>query len=176
VVYVGGNDLLLKMDDGQIEHVVVPNGVTVNVDGRELTVQDLKPGMKLERTITRTATPTTVTKVKTVEGTVFRVEPPNFVTLTLEDGTNQRFRIPAGQKFMIGGSETDASGLKKGMKVSATAITESSGLLTTREVERTGQVPAPPGTAPLQSTLLIAVYGPLASDYKEAVHMSGRCR
>jgi hypothetical protein len=175
VVYVSGNDLLIKMDDGQIEHVVVPNGVTVAADGKELGVHDLKPGMKLQRAITTTATPKTVTTVKTVEGTVSHVTPPNFVTLTLADGTNQRFRIPDGQKFMVGGNETDASGLKKGMEVSATAITESSGLMTTREVERTGQMPSPPATTPMQSALLIVVAGPLASDYKETVHMSGRC-
>lgn len=173
VVYAGGNDLLVKMDDGQIEHLVVPDGVTVAVDDKELNVHDLQPGMKLQRTITTTARPSTVRTVKTVEGTVFRVTPPNFVILTLTDGTNQRFRIPSGQKFVIDGKETDAFGLSKGMKVSATAITEVPGLTVTREVERTGQMPPPPATAPMKSALLIVVSGPLAEDYKE-MPMSGR--
>lgn len=174
VVYVAGNDLVIKMDNGQIEHLVVPDGVTVSVGDRELTIHDLRPGTKLQQTITTTVTPSTVTTVKTVEGTVSRVNPPNFVNLTLGDGTNQRFRIPAGQKFMIDGKETDAFGLKRGMKVSATAITEGPGLLTSRDVERTGQLPPPPATPPGRSALLIVVNGPLASEYRDAYNMSGR--
>src|SRR5215471_7350082 len=50
VVYVAGNDLVIRMDNGQIEHVVVPNGVTVTVEGKELNVHDLKPGMRLQQT------------------------------------------------------------------------------------------------------------------------------
>ena len=44
--------------------------------------------------------------------------------LTLEDGTNQQFKIPNGQKFMVNGQMTDAWGLKKGMTVSATKVVE----------------------------------------------------
>jgi hypothetical protein len=175
VVYVAGNDLVIKMDNGQVEHIVVPNNITITVDGKELTVHDLKPGMRLEQTITTTSTPTTVTRVQLVEGTVSHVSPPNFVTLTVADGTRQRFRIPSGQKFTIDGKETDAFALKDGMRLSATAITEAPGLLTTENVERTGRMPPPPATPPMRSALLIAVHGPLASEYTESIHMSGRC-
>jgi hypothetical protein len=43
-----------------------------------------------------------------VTGKVWRVSPPNSVILTLEDGTNQSFNIPKGQKFNVDGQETDA--------------------------------------------------------------------
>jgi hypothetical protein len=173
VVYVSGNDLMIKMGDGRLEHVVVPDEVTVAVDDKELRVRDLKPGMTLHRTITTTATPATVTTTKTVEGTVFHVILPNFVILTLADGTNQRFRIPSGQKFVINGKETDAFGLRKGMKVSATAITEMSGVVTTREVEHAGQMPSAAAAPPPTSALLVVVNGPLASEFRE-MPMSGR--
>src|SRR5215469_1358698 len=52
VVCVAGNDLGIKNDDGQIERIVVPAEGTVGVEDREVTVHDLKPGMKLQRTIT----------------------------------------------------------------------------------------------------------------------------
>ena len=42
VVYVAGDKLVIKTDDGTIEHVVVPDQVTVAADS-ELTVHDLKP-------------------------------------------------------------------------------------------------------------------------------------
>lgn len=172
VLYASGNDLLLRMDDGRIAHVSVPDAVTVVVDDKQLTVRDLKPGMRLQRTITTATTPTTVTNIKTVEGTVSRVSPPNFVTLMMADGKPQRFRIPSGQRFVIGGNETDAFGLRKGMKLTATATTEIPATVIAQEVEHTGQMPAfvPAGTA-----LLIVVNGPLASDYHEDFHMSGRC-
>src|SRR5262245_33127461 len=86
VVYVSGNDLVVKMEDGQIRNFPnVPDSVKITVDGQQLSVHDLKPGMKLERTITTTNTPQTVTTVKTVTGTVWQVMPPNSVILTLED-------------------------------------------------------------------------------------------
>ncbi len=156
VVYVDGNDLVVKMEDGEIRHVTVPDNVTATVDGKEVTVHDLKPGMKLERTITTTTTPRVVTTVKTVTGKVFHVTPPKSVILTLENGTNQQFNIPKGQKFNIGGQETDAWGLKKGMMVSATAITEVPETVVTQEIKRTGQAPPPPPTPPMMAVLLIA--------------------
>jgi hypothetical protein len=95
---------------------------TVTVAGKELTVHDLKPGMKLQRTTITSTTPRMITTVKTVTGKVWRVSPPNSVILTLEDGTNQSFNIPKGQKFNVDGQETDAWGLKEGMNISATAV------------------------------------------------------
>lgn len=155
VVYVDGNDLVIKMEDGKIEHVTVPDNVTATVDDKELTVHDLKPGMKLERTITTTTTPRVVTTVKTVTGKVFHVTPPNSVILRLADGTNQQFNIPKGQKFNVNGQETDAWGLKKGMTVSATAITEVPETVVAQEIKRTGQAPPPPATPPMMAVLLI---------------------
>jgi hypothetical protein len=55
---------------------------------------------------------------------VWHVSPPNSVILTLENGTNQSFKIPKGQKFTIDGQEVDAFGLRKGMVVTATKIVE----------------------------------------------------
>lgn len=155
VVYVDGNDLVLKMEDGEIKHVVVPDNVTATVDGKEVTVHDLKPGMKLERTITTTTTPRVVTTVQTVSGKVWHVTPPNSVILTLANGTNQEFKIPKGQKFNVNGQETDAWGLKKGMMVSATAIKEVPETVVAQDIKRTGQAPPPPPTPPMMAVLLI---------------------
>src|SRR6201987_4779236 len=125
VVVVQGNDLVVKMEDGTIRHVAnVPESAKVNVDGQEVGIHDLKPGMKLQRTITTTSTPQTVKTVKTVTGKVWNVMPPNSVTLTLEDGNNQAFKIPKNQKFNVNGQMVDAFGLRKGMIINATKIVE----------------------------------------------------
>jgi LPXTG-motif cell wall-anchored protein len=160
VVAVSGNDLVVKMEDGQIRDFPnVPESVKITVNGQQLSVHDLKPGMKLERTITTTNTPQTVTTVKSVTGTVWQVMPPNSVILTLEDGTNEQFRIPEGQKFNINGQEVDAFHLRKGMRVSATKIVTTPKTVLTQERKVTGEMPPPPPppTEAIQGPLLIVV-------------------
>jgi len=150
VVLVRGNDLVVKMQDGAIRHFPnVPESARVTVEGRQLGIHDLKPGMKLERTITVTTTPKTVTTVQTVTGKVWNINPPSSVILTLEDGTNQQFQIPRDQKFNVDGQETDAWGLKKGMKVSATKIVEVPEVHVQREQQVSGTLPPPPADMPI---------------------------
>ena len=145
VVLVEGNDLVVKMEDGKIRHFPnIPESSRVLADGKALGIHDLKPGMKLRRTITTTTTPRTITTVQKVTGTVRRVTPPLSVILTLEDGKNQEFTIPNGQKFNIDGQMVDAFGLKPGMKVTATKVVETSEDVVTRHRVVTGTVPAPP--------------------------------
>jgi hypothetical protein len=161
VVYVSGHDLVVKTEDGELRHFPnVPDDKTVTVAGEELTVRDLKPGMKLQRTTITSTTPRKITKVKTVKGKVWRVSPPNSVILTLEDGTNQSFEIPKGQKFNVNGQETDAWGLKEGMNISATAVTETSEAVVSQEVVRTGAPPLPKLEAPTQGIPLLIVVIP----------------
>jgi hypothetical protein len=161
VVLVNGNDLVVKMEDGSIRHVPnVPESARVSVEGRELGIHDLRPGMKLERTITVTTTPQVITTVQTVTGKVWHVSPPSTVILTLEDGTNQQFKIPKGQKFMVEGQQTDAWGLKKGMKVSATKIVEEPVTVVEREKQLTGSMPPPPPPPPADAPILIAQAAP----------------
>jgi len=157
VVSVAGNDLFVKMENGEIRHFPnVPESARVTVDGQQLGIHDLKPGMKLQRTITTTSTPKTVTTVETVTGTVFWVSPPSSVSLRLEDGTVQQFTIPKGQKFTIDGKETDAFGLRKGMKVSATRITESPEVVVSQQRKVTGTAPTPPSPPPADVPILVA--------------------
>ena len=157
VVSVAGNDLFVKMENGDIRHFPnVPESARVTVDGQQLGIHDLKPGMKLQRTITTTSTPKTVTTVETVTGTVFWVSPPSAVSLRLEDGTVQQFKIPKGQKFTIDGKETDAFGLRKGMKVSATRITESPEVVVSQQRKVTGTAPTPPSPPPADVPILVA--------------------
>src|ERR1700756_5947470 len=161
VVVVQGNDLVVKMEDGTIRHVAnVPESAKVNVDGQELGIHDLQPGMKLQRTITTTTTPQTITTVKTVTGKVWHISPPSSVILTLEDGTNQQFKIPKGQKFMVDGQQTDAWGLKKGMRVSATKIAEVPQTEIEHKRQLTGSMPPPPPPPPPDVPILVAVAEP----------------
>ena len=157
VVTVNGNDLVVKMEDGSLRHFAnVPESAKVTVEGKELGIHDLKPGMKLERTITTTTTPKTITTTQTVTGTVFHVMAPNSVTLRLEDGTTQQFKIPKGQKFTVDGQETDAFGLRKGMKISATKIVEQPQTVVEQQKQVTGSMPPPPAPPAADQPILVA--------------------
>jgi hypothetical protein len=140
VVTVSGNDLVVKMADGTLRNFEnVPASARVTVDGKQLGVKDLKPGMKLQRTITTTTTPMTITTVETVKGKVWAITPPLSIILTLEDGKNQQFKIPEDQKFEVDGQMVDAFAVRKGMIITATKITQEPAVEVTQSKRVTGQ-------------------------------------
>ena len=156
IEYVSGNNVVVKMSDGTLRHFDnVPDSARVTVDGKELGVHDLKVGMKVEKTITTTTTPKTITTVQSVTGKVWHVTPPNSVILTLADGKNQRFKIPDNQKFNINGQMVDAWGLKKGMQVSATKVVETPVTVVTQQSQITGEMPPPPPPPPADVPILV---------------------
>jgi LPXTG-motif cell wall-anchored protein len=156
VITVSGNDLVVKMSDGTIRHVAnVPESARVTVDGQELGIHDLKPGMKLQRTITTTTTPKTITTVQSVTGKVWFINPPTTVILTMANGKNQQFKIPNNQKFNVDGQMVDAWGLKKGMKVSATKVVEVPVTVVAQRSSVTGEMPPPPPPPPADVPILV---------------------
>jgi len=157
VYAVDGNDLIVKMQDGTFRHFPnVPEYARATVDGKQLGIHDLKPGMMLQRTITTTTTPMIVTTIQTVTGKVWHINPPSFVILTLEDNTNQEFKIPKDQKFNVDGQMVDAFALKKGMKVTATKIVEVPTVVSSVQKSVTGTTP-PAAPAPQKGGEVAAV-------------------
>ncbi len=159
VVYVSGNYLVVKMDDGQVKDFTVPDSTTVEVNGQQLNVHQLQPGMRLTRTITTTSTPKTVTTVRTIKGRVWHVNPPKTVILTLPDGTNKQYEVPPGQTFTYDGGTHDIFALRKGTLITATVVTESPVVVQSSSTAVTGTMPPPPATppAPAQTAILIAI-------------------
>lgn len=125
IVYVEGNDLVLKLENGRVEHLVVPNSDKFTIGGKEVSVQELMPGTKLTQTITTTTTPRYVNSVRTIAGKVWHVNAPKSVILTLPDNKNQLFNIPNDAKFTIDGKEKTVFELTKGMKIKATVIEQT---------------------------------------------------
>jgi LPXTG-motif cell wall-anchored protein len=162
VAMVSGNDLYVTMADGSIRHFPnVPESTKVNVDGQMLGIHELKPGMHLQRTITTGTTTQVVTTTKTVTGKVWHVNPPLSVILTLDDGSNQEFKIPKGQTFMVNGEKKDAWGLKKGMIINATKVVEQPVEVVAKQTKLTGSMPPPPPPPPPDQPVLIAVMVPV---------------
>jgi hypothetical protein len=156
IVFVSGNSVVVKMADGSLRHFDnVPESARVTVDGQQLGVHDLKVGMKVQKTITTTTTPETVTTVKSVTGKVWFINPPSNVILTLEDGKNQEFKIPNGQKFNVDGQMVDAWGLKKGMTVNATKVVQAPAVVVAQKAKLTGEMPPPPPPPPADVPILV---------------------
>jgi RNase P/RNase MRP subunit p29 len=169
VVYVSGNNCVIKAEDGTLRHFDnVPDSVTVTVDGKQLNIHQIQPGMVIERQTITTTTPRMITTVKTVTGTVWMVNPPSMVILTLEDGTNQKFTIPKGQMFTVDGQQTDAFGLRKGMKIDAQKIVEQPETVVTQQIKRTGIAPPPPPAPKADVPMLVAVEAPAPAPVETA--------
>ncbi len=83
VISVVGNDLVVKLPEGTKE-LTVPEDFRFTVDGQQLSVHDLKPGMKGTAVVTTKTTlvPVTVTEVK--NGTVRQVNGPTIIVQTPE--------------------------------------------------------------------------------------------
>jgi LPXTG-motif cell wall-anchored protein len=144
VVYVQGSNLVLKLEDGKVEHLVVPDSDKFTVGGKEITVRELKPGTKLTQTITTTTTPRYVNKIRTIKGKVWHTTPTGRVIVTLPDNTHQVYNVPSDAKVMVNGRPQAAYGLRKGMKFEATVVTDSSETVTERSKSAVGQEPPMP--------------------------------
>jgi hypothetical protein len=154
VVYVAGHDLVLKQQDGKIEHLVVPDSDRFRIDGRNVSVHELTRGMKLTQTITTTTVPRYVTTIRTVKGKVFHVTPPSTIIVSLPDNSNQVLKVPADTKFKVNGREITAFELRNGMKIEATIVTDSSETVMSQSKKVTGIAP-PPVVLPELGVLLI---------------------
>jgi hypothetical protein len=124
VISVDGNALVVRLPEGTRE-ITVPSDFRFTVDGQQLSVQQLKPGMAGTATITTTttATPVTVTEVK--NGTVAHVAGPTIIVRTDEGykSFTQGDIDKRGVKIMRSGKPAGVSDFRPGDKLSAVIIT-----------------------------------------------------
>src|SRR5262245_28452957 len=76
VVYVSGDDLVIKRPDGTVKHVVVPSDFRFHIDGKDVATKDLVPGTELTQNITTTTKEATVTNVRNIDVKVRQVNAP----------------------------------------------------------------------------------------------------
>jgi hypothetical protein len=148
VIAVDGNDLVVRLPEGT-RQINVPPGFVFTVNGKPLSVSDLKPGMSGTATITTTTTvtPVTVTEVKSgtvalVSGTAVYVRTPEGVRLFTQSELDKR-----GVKIFVDGKPRAVNELHEGNKLTATIITtKPPSIVTEKEVQatlaKTGAAPA----------------------------------
>ena len=125
VIAVDGNKVVIR-DQAGTREITVPPDFQLTVDGKPVTVAELKPGMTGTATITTTTTvkPVTVTEVKNGEvmqasGNSLLVKTPNGIRMFSPGDIEKR-----GIKIMKDGQPVDFSGLHAGDRLTATIITE----------------------------------------------------
>jgi Cu/Ag efflux protein CusF len=121
VVYVSGDDAVVKLPDGSLRLLEVPAGTSFTVDGRPAKVSDLRPGSVISHARVSSRTESNVTTVTQINGTVTAKNGP-FVTLRMDDGTSKIYKVPANATFTIDGQSSTYGSLRTGSKVSATAV------------------------------------------------------
>ena len=138
IISVDGNKLVVKLPEGTRE-MTVADDFRFNVDGKMLSVQELKPGMAGTATITTktTVTPVTVTEVK--NGTVMQNMGTSILVRT-DDGMkmfSQADIDKRGIKIWREGKLAEISDFRANDKLTATIVTtKPPRVMTEREVQR----------------------------------------
>jgi hypothetical protein len=139
VIAVEGNQLVVRLPEGTRE-LTVADDFRFTVNGKPLSVRELKPGMKGTATITTktTVTPVTVTEVKSgqvmqTSGSSIIVRTPEGVKMFTQGDVDKR-----GVKIVRDGKPAQITDLRTGDKLSATIITSMPPrVMTEKEVNAT---------------------------------------
>jgi hypothetical protein len=122
VVSTKGNSLLAKMaPGGDYRLFSIEPGKTATIDGKVMPLNQVPAGTMLTADVYTTQTPITERTTTTLNGTVWSAS-PTAVILTLENGENRQYDVPAGLKFDVDGQMKEAMELRPGMKVHATKV------------------------------------------------------
>jgi LPXTG-motif cell wall-anchored protein len=128
IVSVNGTTIVYKdMGTGQTKEYVAQPDARFTMDGKEMGLADLKPGMKGSATVTTTTTthPVVVTEVK--NATVLAVA-GNAIIVKMADGTNRQFTQAdvekRNAKLYRDGQEVALSQFRPNDHLSATIVTD----------------------------------------------------
>lgn len=123
VISVDGQTLTF-MENGVVKKAEIPAHWMFNVDGKQVPLSELKPGMKITATLTTKTVEVPGTQVVTIKnGEVVEAQAN---TIVVRQGTEyKKYTLPSTFKFNVGGEEVDALHLRKGMILNATIIVET---------------------------------------------------
>jgi hypothetical protein len=156
IIAVDGNQLVVRLPEGTRE-LTVRDDFRFTIDGQQMSLRELKPGMKGTATITTTTTVTPVTVTEVKNGTVTQASGSS-ITVRTDEGYKvftQSDMDKRGVKIVRDGKVAVLSELRPGDRLTASIVTtKPPQVLTEQQVQATlareGATPAPPpgGAAP----------------------------
>ena len=146
VIAVDGNNLTVRNENGTQQYTV-PDDFRFTIDGKKLSVKQLKPGMKGTATVTTTTTvwPVTVTEIK--DGTVVSAT-DHSVNVRSAEGVRrftQEQLDDRGVQILKDGKIVHIRDLRKGDQITATFISKEPPVVVT---ETEVQATLAPGASP----------------------------
>ncbi len=142
VIAVYNDQLVVKMANGETRGITVPAGFKFTVDGKQVGLDELKPGTELTAVIATTKTPQKVKTVQIKNSEVVKVA-GNVVWLK-QDGKYKSYTVPEGFNLFMDGKKIRVDELRAGQKLTTEIVYTAEQALTDREVQVYGKAPVPP--------------------------------
>jgi translation elongation factor P/translation initiation factor 5A len=143
IIGVSGDTVQFTNAKGETKEYTVPMGMKLMQDGKEISVADLKPGMKVTAVVEMTtkAVPVTTTHIR--NGRVIRASGG---TLVVEENHKLKmYKVPPGYQFIVNGQPTTVDNIQQGMTLNATIVSKETKFVTEQEVKKAyAAAPAPP--------------------------------
>jgi hypothetical protein len=140
VVHVSSHQIVVRLENGKLELLNLPEDTKFQIDGKELTLHELKPGTKLMQELHTVTTPQEVTTLRTVKGKVFKVNGPHLI-LRFPDNTTKSYTVPDGIVFHINGEDKTVFDLREGMDIDASVTTVAPQHVISQHTIVTGEAP-----------------------------------
>jgi hypothetical protein len=140
VMHVSNHQIVVRLENGKLELLNVPEDTKFQIGGNELTIHELKPGTKLMQELHTVTTPQEVTTLRTVKGKVFKVSGPHLI-LRFPDNTTKSYTVPDGIVFHINGEDKTVFDLREGMEIDASVTTVAPQHVVSQHTVVTGEAP-----------------------------------
>jgi LPXTG-motif cell wall-anchored protein len=148
VVTTYGNHLVVKMDNGETKDVEIPDGFTFDVDGRQLSVNQLTPGTELTAAKVTTTTPVTVEVTEVRNVTVVRRSGQTIVVRNQEGKLKKFSQVPENIRLeTTDGQAMNYTDLQPGMVLTAYIVHQGVTDVTEEDIAVAGTAPPRPAPA-----------------------------
>jgi hypothetical protein len=132
VISAWENTVVYRNEKGETRQIELPPGFKVNVDGKDVPVSELKPGMKVSATVKTTTAPVVVQTTTLKDAKVIKNE-GGLLYVREADGIHS-YNIPEGFRFDIGGAKVRTVDLQQGQHLNATIVHTARGTHTEQQV------------------------------------------
>ena len=149
VVYVSGDDAVLKLPNGNLRLFELNPGTSLTIDGKPSKVSDLTPGTTISHVQLQGRTESDVTTVTQINGRI-TAKNGRLLTLRLDDGTSKIYRVPSHATFNVDGKTATYESLTRGATISVTAVKTEPVTTKSSQAAMVAQTPQQSGTLVIQ--------------------------